>query len=135
MTISSAEEFIRLRFSKDPDDYRRAANEPASIQVWEDVIDRYPDARFWVAHNKTVPLEILTILASDPDPRVRAMVVKKRKLTAELLAILAGDTDETVRMGVARHARTPRSVLEGLATDSWEEIRSVVAERLHDLDK
>ena len=134
MVIRSAEEFVRLRLSEDPGDYRRAANETASVQVWKEVIERYPDVRFWVAHNKTVPLEILAILAGDPDPKVRGMVSAKRKLTPELLTILAGDSDESVRIRVARHARTPRSVLESLSADSWDKIRSVAAERLREID-
>lgn len=65
--LESAEEFIRLRYSEDPDDYYRAAHEQASTEVWLDVIQGYPDARFWVAQNKTVPADVLSVLARDPD--------------------------------------------------------------------
>jgi hypothetical protein len=130
MPIFSAEEFIRLRNSRDSEESRRAAHEPAPLEVWTDVIERYPQARFWVAQNKTVPVEILAVLAIDPDPKVRFMVAMKRKLTPELLEMLARDSDESIRERIARHRRTPRSVLEQLANDPWKEIRSVVAERL-----
>jgi hypothetical protein len=131
MAISSADEFIRLRNSQYSGEYLRAAQEPASIEVWMDLVENHPDARVWVAQNKTVPLEILAVLAKDPDPQVRFMVAMKRKLTPELLELLARDSDESVRERVARHRRTPRAVLERLANDPWEEVRAVVAERLN----
>jgi hypothetical protein len=128
MAIGSADEFVRLRYSDHPEDYFRAAQEPAPTEVWMGVIERYPDARFWVAQNKIAPIEVLAVLAKDPDPKVRCMVVMKRKLTPELLEALAHDSDESVRERAARHKRTPRAVLEDLADDPWEEIRSVVTE-------
>jgi hypothetical protein len=72
--IESAEEFLRLRTSDDPDQYRQAAHDQASEGTWRDVIDRFPDMRVWVAQNKTVPLPILEELRNDPDVRVRSMV-------------------------------------------------------------
>lgn len=62
--IRSAEEFVRLRKSDQREEYERAANDSASIEVWRDVISLYPDMHRWVAHNKTVPIEILAILAA-----------------------------------------------------------------------
>ncbi|MGW2174005.1 HEAT repeat domain-containing protein [Streptomyces sp. NPDC001705] len=128
--IESAEEFIRLRFSDAPEDYGRASTEPAAPGVWRDVIESHPEARFWVAQNKTVPLEILQVLASDSDPRVRSMVASKRKLTPDVLTTLASDSDESVRLAVARHKSIPRAVLELLRSDKWEEIRNVARDRL-----
>ncbi|MFC9682731.1 hypothetical protein [Streptomyces sp. NPDC056948] len=128
--IESAEEFIRLRFSDAPEEYGRASSEPAAPDVWREVIERHPEARFWVAHNKTVPLEILQVLANDSDPRVRSMVASKRKLTPDLLTTLAADPDESVRLAVARHKSVPRNVLQQLRTDIWEEVREVARDRL-----
>ena len=54
--IGSAEEFVRLRSSSNLIDYQRAAHDDAPDAVWLDVIQRFPDYRFWVAHNKTVPV-------------------------------------------------------------------------------
>jgi hypothetical protein len=76
--IESAVEFVRLRRSSDPAEYRRAAWEEASVETWMDVIDRYPAMRVWVAHNKTVPLEILEILRHDADEKVQGTVRQKR---------------------------------------------------------
>lgn len=103
--IRSAEEFARLRKSDHLEEYDRAANDSASIDVWRDVISRYPDMRRWVAHNKTVPIEILAVLARDPDSHVRLMVAMKRKLTLDILERLADDDDESVRLRVAMHRR------------------------------
>ncbi|MBL9148356.1 MAG: HEAT repeat domain-containing protein [Phycisphaerae bacterium] len=117
--IESAEEFRRLRESDDPDEYRRAACDSAPPAVWRDVLARFPELREWVAHNRTVPHEVLTELASDPDPRVRWMVAAKRKLAAELQLRLAVDSDEGVRQRIAWNARATRAALERLAGDSW----------------
>ena len=83
--IRSATEFVHLRKSEVPEEYARAADEEASLAVWEEVIDSYPEMREWVAHNKTVPLSVLKVLAADPEPRVRYTVAMMRKLSQELL--------------------------------------------------
>ncbi|MDP9416788.1 MAG: hypothetical protein M3P48_02925 [Actinomycetota bacterium] len=76
--IESAEEFVRLRNSWMPEEYRRAAAEEAPLEVWAQIIERHPDMRFWVAQNKTVPLAILEVLRHDPDKRVQSMVRRNR---------------------------------------------------------
>lgn len=75
--IESAEEFVRLRSSEVPEEYRRAAHDQADESTWRDLIERFPEMRFWVAQNKTVPLSILEVLRHDPDERVRSMVRSK----------------------------------------------------------
>ncbi len=69
---------MRLRTSWVPEEYRRAAADEAPVEVWTQIIERYPDMRFWVAQNKTVPLAILEMLRHDPDRRVQWMVRSKR---------------------------------------------------------
>jgi hypothetical protein len=76
--IKSADEFVRLRTSEDPEEYGRAARDEASEATWLEVIERFPDMRRWVAHNKTVPLSILEVLRQDPDEDVVWMVRTKR---------------------------------------------------------
>ena len=114
--IESSEDFIRLRTSPDPGDYRRAATEPAPVEVWRALIADHPDMRFWVAQNKTVPVEILATLAADPDPRVRSMVAQKRKLSPALQRQLARDADEGVRQRLAWNSATTRATLEALVS-------------------
>jgi phosphoserine phosphatase len=133
MTILSADEFMRLRYSEDPVDYQKAAGEDAPIEVWREIIDRHPEARIWVAHNKTVPLEILEILVNDPDVAVRHAVAMKRKLTPVILERLAVDSAESIRMRVAMHRNVSRETLEGLRNDSWDRVREIARERLSQL--
>ena len=128
--IASADEFIRLRTSSDPAEYRRAAHEVAPTTVWLELVAKHPEMRFWVAQNKTVPIEILKILGRDPDPRVRWMVASKRKLDEETLGRLAADPDESVRFAVAQNPNTPDAVLRSMLEDPWSEIVRVVDQRL-----
>lgn len=128
--IDSAGEFVRLRTSLKPEDYWRAAHEPALVEVWLDVIDAYPGMRSWVAHNKTVPIEILAILADDSDAEVRSAVADKRKLTAELFRHLAEDSDDSVRARVAYNRKTPIELLEYLAVDTADLVRVAAQESL-----
>ncbi len=95
--IPSAEEFIRLRQSSVKSEYDRAAQDTAEIQVWLDVIKKYPDYKNWVIHNKTIQPDILELLCSDSDPEVRAAVARKRKINDSIIAVLSVDPDENVR--------------------------------------
>jgi hypothetical protein len=115
--ISTAEEFVRLRESEIEAEYQRAAHEPAPVAVWLEVIAKYPTMRSWVALNKTVPLEILEVLAKDSDADVRFTVALKRKLSPELFELLARDPSESVRERIACNAKAPLHVLEKLAKD------------------
>lgn len=122
--IHSAEEFVALRTSENMEEYLRSDHEDAPIEVWRTVLSKYPEMKIWVAHNKTVPLEILATLAEDPDPQVRWSVAIKRKLSPSLFAKLANDKDDSVRARVAINKKTPVEVLRFLANDPWEEVRS-----------
>ncbi len=130
--IKSAEEFVFLRSSQEIDLYQRAAHEPATEEIWLEVIERYPDMRTWVAHNKTVPLSILEILSRDKDPRVRHMVAMKRKLGQDIsiLKRLAQDPEDSVRMSVALNPKTPRIILEQLLSDKWLRVVEEAQNRL-----
>lgn len=128
--ISSASEFVRLRRSPVPSEYARAATEPAPIEVWYEVIRDYPEMKIWVAHNKTVPLEILGVLSTDSDAEVRLTVAMKRKCSPEIMERLASDVDFRVRMAIARNPRTPPHVLQRLLLDSHPLIASTVRARL-----
>ena len=126
----NAEEFVRLRQSDRSEDYLRAANESAEKEVWLDIIQRFPEMRVWVAHNKTVPLEILAILARDEDPAVRSFVAMKNKLSSELFGLLARDRDSSVRERIAYNKNTPLEVLRVLTEDPNEAIASRAHQRL-----
>jgi len=100
--IQSAEEFVRLRTSNNPEEYRRAAHEDAPDHVWQEIIDRHPEMRAWVAHNKTVPLWALKKLAFDRDSDVRLAVAMKRKLPIEVLTAMAKDQSSAVASAAQR---------------------------------
>jgi hypothetical protein len=129
--IISAEEFVALRSSEDRHEYLRAANEAAGTDVWLDVIDRFPHMRIWVVHNKTVPIEVLALLARDPDPEVRTSVAMKNKLSFELFALLAADGEEAVRERIAYNKNTPREILKQLSLDPAEEVSARAYARVH----
>lgn len=127
--LSSAEEFVKLRNSEDHSERLRAAHDSAPMHVWFDVLSKFPAMRGWVAHNKTVPIEVLAILAMDPDADVRFTVAAKRKLNLQLFDTLAKDPDESVRARVARNAKVPRHVLHQLLSDPWLLVASAASSR------
>jgi len=128
--IESAEEFVYLRNSEVIEEYGRAANEEASLDTWQEVIMRYPEMKKWVAHNKSVPLEILRILAADSDRDVRWVVATKRKLSKELQLQLARDCDEGVRNRIAYNTKAYKEPLELLTHDNFESTKKKAIERL-----
>ena len=127
--ISSAEEFVELRRSQRREEYLRATQESAPREVWLEVIQRFPDMRFWVAQNKTVPVEVLAVLARDPDSRVRSMVAMKNKLTADLFELLAKDQDDSVRARLAHNKKVPSEILRRLSTDQSQVVSIAARER------
>ena len=128
--IRSAFEFIRLRTSEDKADYDRAAHEEAPAEVWWELVRDHPEMRTWVAHNKTVPPEVLEALSADSDPAVRGVVARKRKASPELLARLARDPDSGVRNAVACNPSTPAEVLRSLLHDDWDQVANTARDRL-----
>jgi hypothetical protein len=53
--ILSAEEFVSLRASDVKAEYDRATHEEALLEVWKDVLQKYPDDTVWVIHNCRIP--------------------------------------------------------------------------------
>ncbi|KML70783.1 hypothetical protein [Pectobacterium peruviense] len=117
--IESAEEFIALRSSDIKSEYDRSAMEEAPLDVWLDVLKKYPSYGRWVAHNKTVPLEILEALCAF-DEMTRACVASKRKLSYALFDRLSRDANRTVRVAIAANRKAPADILERLLADTDE---------------
>lgn len=129
--ITTAEEFRRLRTSDVRQEYERAAYAPLPDPVALEVIRQFPDLREWVAYNKSVSIEVLRVLATDDDRRVRTMVAMKRKLDLPLFEQLSHDPDEIVRSTVAFNRKCPTSVLVRMEEgDPSEWVRSKARERL-----
>lgn len=116
--IETAEEFVRLRTSDIIEEQHRATDEEMPLHVYYEVIEKFPEWKEWVAHNKKVPLEVLQSLIYDPDWRVRATVARKNKLDPDSLRKLSTDSDESIRHHVAIHKNTPQDVLYILEKDT-----------------
>ncbi len=128
--ITSAQEFVRLRSSEIKAEYLRAAHEAADIQVWLEVIKKHPEFQEWVAHNKSIPNEIIELLSESTDPRVRSVIADKRKTPAHVLEKLSRDTDAGVRLRVAYNAKVPNEILVSLLDDPWERVVETAQEKL-----
>lgn len=128
--IQSVEEFVRLRLSDNPEDYRRSSYDHASDDVWLGVIEKHPEMRLWVAHNKTVSLPILRILAQDDNPDVRFAVAIRRKLDQGLFELLAADPESSVRHAIANNAKVPVILLQRLANDADQYVAESAQARL-----
>ncbi|WNQ13373.1 hypothetical protein MJA45_10225 [Paenibacillus aurantius] len=128
--INSAEEFVKLRTSENPNEHLRAAWDEAPTDVWLEIIVTYLDMKFWVAQNKTVPLEILEILSDDSEWRVRHMVASKNKLSEKLQLKLASDKDPIIRSAVARNKKATLNVLQFLSADKDEEVKALAQKRI-----
>lgn len=128
--IETADEFIQLASSDSDEERRRAALEDAPLDVWMNLVTRHPEYRFAVAYNKTIPDEILHLLARDSDWRVRQGVASKRRCPPDILALLAADENESISSTVASHPNTPPEALLALVNHPWEAIREKVARRI-----
>lgn len=128
--ICNAEEFLNLRESKKEHEYQRAAREPAPLAVWKEVIKKYPHMRRWVAYNKTVPNEILQVLAQDIDKEVREMVAMRRSAGEDILYKLSKDKEEIVRRSVLFNPRVTKKVLESLLDDPEDGIQKIALMKL-----
>lgn len=128
--IETATEFLRLVESDDPADRKRSSVDCAPVSVWTSIVADHPEMRFWVAHNRTVPREVLRLLAVDPDWRVRHRVAARKDCPVDVLELLADDRHDSVASVVAGHPDTPDSALRRLAGHTWEQIRDKAVRRL-----
>jgi hypothetical protein len=128
--ITSAQEFVDLRTSSDPDEYRRAAHEPAPTSVWLEVIKQFPEMREWVAHNKTIPEEVYRALFALNEPRVNSMLATRRACPGDILELLAQSREERIRRSVAINKKTPDAILLRLLSDPWDECAKSAREQL-----
>jgi hypothetical protein len=133
--ISSTEEFIKLCSSQDVEAINRTMSDNAAIETWSQIIDTCPGRRIDVAQNRTIPDEIMRILASCDDPTVRSLIAQKRRLTPDLFPLLAMDPDETVRRAIAANQKTPLDILRALTDDSIESVASVAAYNFRERSK
>lgn len=129
-TIESASDFAALMESDDPEHHNLARSSAATVEVWREVIHKYPEHKFWVTLNHQIPMLILDELSTDEDVSIRMAVARKRKLTPEIIERLAKDESADVRRAVAYHPKIAIHFLEELLTDQEEIVRKVARWRL-----
>ena len=83
--------------------------------------------RWRPADTLPLPPETLRRLASDHDPRMRALSPRDPDLPADLAAILAADPDARVRREIASHPRLPAHNLLALLADPSESVARAAA--------
>ena len=130
--IKTAEEFIRLRTSEVLEEYLRAAHDTADISTWIEVIEKHPDFKRWVIHNKTVPIEILELLTLDMDPNVRSEVAIKRKINDKIFVTLSRDKDENVRYALMCNTKLSIDKLKQIETNDSAWLTKKLKEILRD---
>lgn len=135
MNIRSAEQFIKLRESDRPEDYRQATWGQATDSVWFEIIDRYPNMRRWVAQNKTLSAPVLMRLAGDSDVRVRYGVATTPGLGEGVLDVLMNDVDASIRRVIVTQDNLSPDQLKRLAADSDADVAGDAAEQLEWLQR
>ena len=128
--ILSAEEFVRLRESEDPSEYIRSGVDTAELSVWLDIIYKHPEMKVWVARNRTVPPEVIRLLAKDNDPLVSGSISRKYPLEDDLYHDLSRDIDEGIRAGLTYNKKIPIDILKYMSeNDSSEFVKEVALEK------
>lgn len=133
--IKTAEEFIRLRQSENLEEQSRASREPAEIEIWLEIIDKYPEFKVWIAHNKTIQIEILEILSNDIDPTIRESIARKRKINETIFSRLSQDTDENVRYALIWNTKISVDKIKMIKVDDSEWLKIKLTERLENIVK
>ncbi len=133
--IRTAAEFVRLRQSENLEEQSKASREPAEIETWLEIIDKHPELKIWVAHNKTIQIEILEILSDDIDPIVRETVARKRKISDTIFDKLSQDTDENVRYALMWNTKISADKIKKIKVDDSEWLKMKLAERLENKEQ
>ena len=128
--INSAENFIKLRISDNLEEQHRASFDEADEAVWLEIIHKYPEYKEWVIHNKTVPIQILEILAQDEDASVREAVARKRKINDYIFNILSTDKEEQVRYALISNTKLSKEKKIRIQTNDSPWLAKALKEQL-----
>lgn len=132
--ITSVEEFIKLRTGDKKEDQDRASLDSANNAVWLDIVQNHPEYRVWVVHNKTIPVDILELLAEDENAAVRAAVARKRKINDKIFNLLSVDKDENVRYALICNTKLQKEKKRLIQTDGSQWLKSTLDEQLAKAD-
>ena len=131
--IKSADDFVKLRTSEIKEEYDRSTHDTADISTWTEVIEKYPDYKEWVIHNKTVPIEILELLTSDENPNIRSAVARKRKINEKIFETLSRDRDENVRYALMCNTNLTIDKLKQIEIAGSDWLTNQLNERIKEL--
>jgi two-component system, chemotaxis family, response regulator Rcp1 len=93
-------------------------------------VERNPKIRARVAENPNVSRELMEALANDPNAQVRVGVSENPSVCPDILDRLARDPSEDVRLNLASNPKTPRTVLLRLCSDEHPHIASMASKTL-----
>lgn len=127
--IDSPADFHRFWMSGNPMLRHRLTHDEASVETWRAVIASLPEARATVARNKTLPPELLIVLAGDEDPRVREEVAGRRGLPRSAQETLISDAEMLVRHRLAFNATLAADLRARLEEDEDETVRHAAQQR------
>ena len=128
--IHSAQEFKRLRESEDLEEQRISATSEAPLAVWREVLMTFPELKEWVISNKTIQIEILETLASDPDAKGRSAVARKRKINDQIFELLRGDPDEQVRHALINNTKLSNQMKLKINVEDSEWLKNALQQKV-----
>lgn len=127
--IENPGEFHRFWMSGNPMLRHKLTHDEASVETWRAIVMSLPEARSTVARNKTLPAEILVMLARDEDPLVREEVAGRRGIPVEAQMILVDDAVMLVRHRLAFNASVGDELRARLVEDRDPTVRSAASLR------
>jgi hypothetical protein len=131
--ISSAEEFIKLRTSESKEEQDRATHDNAEVKTWNEIINKHPEYKEWVIHNKTIQIEILEQLTLDSDPKVRGAVARKRRINNKIFELLSVDKDENVRCALISNTNLSIEKLKQIEVNDSPWLERKLKEKLNSI--
>lgn len=108
------------------EEFQQARWAELPVELWLDLIDRFPEHRLIVQDQKRVPVEVLEALADDPAVQVREAVAEKKHLPLHLYEKFARDPHHQVREGIAVKVDRAPWLRERLANDPSYMVRRIV---------
>ncbi|MFE0748047.1 HEAT repeat domain-containing protein [Gordonia sp. NPDC058843] len=110
----------------------RAVRDSAPLSVWLEIIADCPQHKSFVAQNKTIPREVLRVLVEDDDRDVRFTLAMRRAVGRDdqIAGVLASDPDPAIRAALARNPQLGLHLLVQLAQDDDDWVRERASETL-----
>ncbi|HEX6445443.1 MAG TPA: hypothetical protein VF053_10170 [Streptosporangiales bacterium] len=125
--IRSVDDLVRLYTGGGTqEEFQQARWAELPVEVWFELIERFPEHRLIIQDQKRVPVDVLEALADDPAVQVREAVAEKKQLPLHLYDKLARDPHHQVREGIAAKVDRAPWLRERLANDPSYMVRRIV---------